>query len=363
MADRDVTVQFKGDRRQLGAAAKQAEQDIEQVKKSAEKLGRDLGNEIGKGFRGLGTLIGLELRKQIIENAAIATQAALLNTSPALIRGGKAAFGRIGVEDAFEPSLAAVAKAKAEAEAGGDEAAAAFRRYGVDFSLPLEQVFERLLVNLRELEPTTSDVGPLRTLLGGEAEKALFAAQNRAGFALDREDSKARFFAYRMFDIADATMKYFLGSGIFATTKPGSILPDKTAEQERADQKAAEDRSKSEAKSRRELMTLDERILSIRKEIEATQRRISEETDPVRRRQLEKDVVGLENEQRTAERELMGASRRPSSSRVDVDEFAQRGLFIGGTPRVQVLQEQQLDQLRQAVSELRSLRNDQKGLW
>lgn len=358
-ADKDFKVRFTGDRTALGAASNQAVQDLDKVKRSAEKLGQEIGREIGKGFRGLGLLIGNELRRAFEEGSKINTQAALSGVSSDFVRGSKAAFGRKGIEDVFDPALESVGRARAEALAGNSEAAAAFKQYGVDFAKPLEDVFRDLLVNIRQLKPGVDDYAPLETLFGGVAEKALYAAQNRVGLTLGSDASKLHFFAYRLFDFADKGMEYFFGRSFSGPS--GTFFPMKTVEQNSASDRAQDERTARENKSKRELLSTSERLLAIEKERTRVADLLQETTDTQRWKKLKDEMTDLENEKRSVENRK--ATRTPKSFEIPTDEFAQRGLDIGGTRRVPTILEKSYTELQAITREVKESRRDNRDFF
>jgi len=358
--EKEIKLRFTGDNRSLGAASKQAAQDLEQLKKSAEKVGREMGTEIANGFRGLGLMIGNELRKAIEEGSKINTQAALSGVSSNFVRGGKAAFGRRGMEEVFDPSLEAVGRARAEAMAGNSEAADAFRKYGVDFSKPLETVFRDLLVNLRNLEPGAADMARLETLFGGMAEKALYASRNRVGLNLENDSSKLNFFAYRFFEYADKGKEYFFGRSFAGPS--GTYFPTKTMDRNSADEKAQEERTARENKSKRELLSTSERLLAIEREQERVANLLQETTDRQKWKELKDELTDLENEKRDVQ------GRKPTTRsrggfQIETDEFAQRGLDIGGTRRVPAILEKSYIELQSLVREAKEARKDNKDFF
>jgi hypothetical protein len=362
-ADKSLTISIKGDSTSLGTATKKAAEDLNQLQSKAGQFAADFGRELRKGLLGIAATLAAELTKAITENVQIRAKANVAGVSPDLIRGGRAAFGRLGVEGAFDSSLTAVGQAQAEAIAGDDKAREAFGRYGVDYSKDLETVFRQLLKNIQELKPATEDANPLRALFGGSAQEALFAANNRAEGNLDRESGKAAFFGYRFTSWAEAAREYVTGPDAHGPT--GHFLPQVTASAEAAEKLQLENRQQLLAVSRANL-SVEQQIKEARDEQARLLKSTLTEADPAKREriygnavQLEGKIQGLyKNRDQEADGRLNQALK---SSRPEADEFAQRGLFIGGGG--QSYAQQQIKELQSIRQELLTMNREQIKNW
>ncbi len=362
--DKALTVQIKGDSTELGSAVKKATRDLDSLKEHARKVGVEFGQALINGIKGLGLVLANEFRKAVEEGRQIQARASVSSVSPDLIRGGRAAFGRVGVENAFDSTLAAVGQARAEALAGEDRAVAAFGRYGVDFTQSLEAVFRQLAVNLRLLKAGVEDAAPLRLLLGAGAQEALYAFNNRAGLNLDRESGKLGFMGYRAGAWGDSVMEFLRGPTF--SGPGGSFLPTVTASEEAAEKLRLSNKQALLGIEREEL-SAQKRINAARQEQAKLLEAAATEADPLKQARLEQRAIQIEAEVRRLYQELpaqqAGRRDRVGGAAYEADEFARRGLFVGGAGMQLSVLNQQLAKLDQAVSELRGMRDDNRLNW
>jgi hypothetical protein len=235
----------------------------------------------------------------------------------------------------------------------------------VDFTKPLERVFIDLATNLRTLTPQVADADPLRVLLGGNAQQALFAFNNRVGLRLEDESktpvpewvSKLSFLGYRMFAPMDALMEYLVGPS-FEGPK-GQFLPNVTSSAEAAE-KIQENTKQALLAVLRDELTTEERIAQARKQQAELLERAENEVDPLKAARIEADAAALEKEIQGLYRELpeKPMASGPGQRVYEPDQLARVGIFVGGAGQTITILNQQLSKMEQAVSELRGLRAD-----
>lgn len=371
MADKDIKVRITGDASQLGVESKKAVDAFNSIKASAmSMLAGFTGGLIGGGIAGsIQAVVGI-VSDKIREARELIQQADKLDITAGTLRGVRKAERALDLGGSIVAAIEALRQARADAGRGEPNAVSAFSRLGVSLEeidrLAPDKLFARIADVFKGQNAPLDRRQALAQLIGKSAADDLtpyFAGGGdsdiRRRFGLDPQ-LRLNFgdlgSVSRLLRDPENRKRYRM------EMEPLSMYG--VGDEEKATRLARENDQRALA-VRRSMLSIEEQIAAVTQQRTELERAAAQETNSVKREQIRADMIGLDAE--LVRLQQQGATRTPPKlqgfDRQQIDEFAQRGLFIGGAPRVQVVAEQQLDQLRQAVTEIRNLRNDQKGLW
>lgn len=365
MADKELKIKITGDASQLGAESKKAVDAFNGIRASATSMlaaftGGLIGGGIAGGIQAAVGLIGQRLReaRELLEdadrlNVDAGTAQAVKNISTAT--------GGLPIAEAIQSAR----RARSEALAGDPEYVRAFERLGI------------VLGNIADMDPAT-----LFYQIVNAAEQFDPAAHN----AREQFAALTRLLGSR--DLAGDITQFALG-GLFrdqrlfsesgdifaglvgrstearAQLKKDFELPGQfgLGDENRA-ARIRQDNDQRELAIKRSTLSVEQQIAAVTAERAALEAQMASETDVVKRERLRSDILNLEAERvRLGQSDASAGRQQPLQSiSVPSDEFAQRGLFIGGQQQVPGILQRQLEEARNVVREVRELRSDMTKL-
>lgn len=375
MADKDLKIRISGDSRQLGAESQKAVSMLNELKSAAAGVAAGLtGGIIGGGIAGALSGIVSVVTEQLRNARQLLVDARNLDVSPSFLRGARQLSGYLtGSPDSIEQAVAQARKIRADAIYGDPNATKAADRLGVSAvslaGLNKQELFEAIIEAFRRGPDTRERRVALADFFGdGPANALLPYIVGKAGAQANfRELLQGEAFPWQM---QGASRYNPLGGGPgqnmlsrdqFDAVYRGAVEPISRAglANEEVTERLRMANDERELALKRELMTVEERLTSIAERRKAIEQQIATDTDSAKQEKLRGALLDLAAEEVQIQR-LQGAGGGAQSlaslraAAVPQDEFAQRGLFIGGGP-TQQSQQQQLQSLHAIEARVREL--------
>jgi hypothetical protein len=361
--EKELKIKISGDASQLGRESKAAVAQLNDIKGAAQGLIAGFtGGLIGGGIGGVVSSVVTMIGDKIRDVRALMEEADKLNVDPGTAQGVRnltEAGGGLPVSDAIQ----AARRARSEALAGDPDYALAFERLGIALKsiedMDPATLFYQIVTAAEKFDPAAKNAGEqfaaLSRLMGGRGIAGDITAYARGG--LFREQG--------LFNgDSGGVLAAIIGASPQSRAKykqdfelPGEfgVGDEKKAARLRADN------DQRAAAVRRATLSVEEQILEVTAQRADLERQIAETTDVVKRERLRSDVISLDAEKVRLQQEA-GRAGKPVAALQgfipQADEFAQRGLFIGGQQRVPAILEQQLIEMRLVVRELTETRRD-----
>lgn len=368
--EKELKIKITGDATQLGAASQKAVASLNQVKTSMTDLVASFtGGFLGGGVVGVLTNLVGAIGTQIANARALANEARNLGVSDSFLKGSK----RLGSilfdqQDLISASISEASQKRSDAIFGDPAATRSLAALGLTqqgiAGLTKEELFETLIRAFREGPDTRERRVALADFFGdAQANKLLpYIVGGKDGqIDFGQEIDKASR-AFWTPDFWVPMIRSQMDAAFRTPTEPISRSGIGSAKQEEDLKRENDQRALQNARAR---MTVEERIASIAEERARLQAQMDAESDGVIRERIRTNMLQLDAEQTRLEKEPTARSRTLSLQTFtpQADEFAQRGLFIGGQQRVPGILERQLVELQAVVREIRETRQDNKDIW
>lgn len=369
-ADKALKVSITGDASQLGAATKQAVGQLNELKAAGMALlsgftGGIVGGGVIGAVSGVVNLIGGQIRavRELMKDAE--SMNVDFNTAWGYRNITKGTG--LPIADAVQNTR----RARAEALAGDPNFTEAFDQLGVDLQSIKDVnpgvLFNEVVKAMKALDPAATDFAEKFAAVGRILGSRKLA-EDLTPFARGGLFDEGRFYTQSGGIFADA----LAGNGIFSLSNPMALQKWKKdfeppgsygiGDQQRAAKMDAEIRERVLALSRSQL-SVEERITSLIEHRNYLEKTVSETKDVVKQRQIMARMLSLDEELAgLGVAEKAPAVKAMASFRPDTDEFARRGLYIGGG-RGFSLQEQQVQRLTGIEQGIRQLLATTNQKW
>jgi hypothetical protein len=375
--DKELKIKITGDATQLGAESKRAVAAMNEVKSAANSLLASFtGGIIGGGIAGAITGVVSLVATQIQEARKLVSEARNLEVGTKFLKGARMTGSILSDNENLIPSaIDRAAQVRSDAKSGDENAIAALERLGLTAQsidgLSKEDLFDAIVRAFRAGPNNQSRQVGLADVFGlNEANQLLpFLIGGKGGKAdlsqiiknLGSDPLMA--LPFYAAGVKDQTRKE-LDANFRGDAEPISragVGNERTAEKMRLDNYQAA------LAVQRSQLTVEEQITALAKQRAETERKMNEETDSVKKMRLSADLIRLDAEkarldQTKAVSSVTGGAVMQSFT-PQADEFAQRGIFIGGQQRVPSILERQLLELQALVRETRETRQDNKDIW
>lgn len=371
--DKELKVRISGDASALGAESRKAVNALNEVKSAASGLlAAFTGGVIGGGIAGAITGVVNLVGEQIRSARQLVSEARIIDMTPQFLKGAKKLGDLLFSNASVIPTaIENATRVRSDAAAGGESANATLARLGIEFKaiagLGKEELFETLIRAFREGPDTQVRRAALADVFGMGQANALLP------FIVGKEGSQMDFNRHIRWRGEDP---YTPGFGLDALRRDldqqyrGRVEPISMAgvgNEETAARLRGQNDSR-ELELKRSTLEVEQQILQITEQRAKLEERMVAETDSVKRERLRAEIISLDAEMMRLQRDpgRDRSARRQSSlfaSPVSADEFAQRGMFIGGQQRVPAILDKQLVELQTLVREMRETRNLQRETW
>ena len=367
-ADKEFKVRFTGDGSQLGAESKKVVASLNDVKGA---LGWIIGGFTGGLFGGsvvgaISTLVSA-IGTQISNLRAIAQEARSLGISDTFLRGAK----RMGSvlfdqQDLIPSAIGSASQKRADALFNDPGARRAFSDLGLSpekiAGLSKEDLFAAIVRAFREGPDNRERRVAVGDLFGDDqANKLLpYMIGGRAGqldFTKEIEEAAKAFYTPDFMrrivqsdkDPYRASIEPLSRAGIGSAKREDDLRREN-------DQRALH--------NARERMTIEEKIASIEEERARLQAKMAAETNGETREKIRTDILQLESEQNRLGRDTSSSRARDLvRSLPAVDDFAQRGLYIGGSSQVPSILQAHSQKLDQVIRVLEAQYRENSKNW
>ncbi|MBX3732584.1 MAG: hypothetical protein KF791_08325 [Verrucomicrobiae bacterium] len=373
--DKELKVKIAGDATQLGAESRRAVNALNEVKTAAQgMLVAFTGGVIGGGIAGAVSSIVQMIANQIASARQLLADARSASIDPNFLSGARWFSERINAPaDTVERAIMNARQARQDAAGDDENALASFRRLGLALEeirdLKPEELFERIAKTFKEGGISRERLVGLAGIIGlGQAQAlAPYLAGGAGGDQLDfgklfRGDFSTAF--YQHSSIYQRNIEAMLaGDRYKQNIEPISFAG--TGNEERA-KRMRDLNDQADLAVVRSKLDIEKQITAVTAERAEIQRRMEAETNSVKFEQLRSDRRLLNQELDRLEKVRDATKSRPTSlysAPVSADEFAQRGMFIGGQQRVPAILDKQLVELQTLVREMRETKNQQRDIW
>jgi len=372
MAEKDLKVRITGDASQLGGESKKAVDALNAVKGAAmSMLVGFTGGLLGGGIAGSIKAVVSVISDKIRETRELIQEADKLDISTGALKGARRAERTLNLDGTFVAAMEALRQGRSDAMRGEPNAVAAFKRLEISLAeiekLAPDKLFARVADVFKGRTAPMDKRQALAMLVGKSAADDLtpyFAGGGesdiRRRFGMDPQlrlnfsDLRAM---SRLLSDPKERQRYRM------EMEPLSMYG--VGDEEKANRIARENEQRALAVKRASL-SIEEQIAAVTKQRAALEKAAAEEANIVKKRQLEGDVIGMDAElvrlKQEAERRAKPVARL-DEVRIPADEFAQRGIFIGGTQRVPGLLQSQLVAQQAIERVLRDMSRDNERNW
>ena len=355
--DKALKVSITGDASQLGAATKQAVGQLNELKTAANSVfSAFVGGLAGGALAGSIGAIGSMLSTKLAEANRLLDRAERLGLSNGRARSFANLESAAGLsEGVLGDASANLRSAVQEAMAGDPNFRRAFEKLGIAADqLASANNDDRLLQVLEKFRqgPVNANTrGALATLIGSGAEAEV------APYALGGLFREKTLMSVLGLPFLGGVASYGLNpggilQGLFGI---GSALNNRKVDLEprvkfgQGDEirakRMSEENDQRELANKRALLSIEEQIKAVVEEKARLEKEMAATNDVVEKQRIRSNIISLDSDRQRLEVEN---GRRPNlamvTARTDVDDFARRGLFVGGG-RGMGLQEQSLARL------------------
>lgn len=373
--DKELKIKITGDATQLGAASQRAVASINQVKSSMTDLvGAFTGGLIGGGVTGVLSNLVSAIGNQISNARALAREARGLGVTDTFLKGSQT-LGSIlfDQKDLIPSAISEASQKRSDAVQGDQGALRALAALGLNpqgiAGLSKEELFNAIIRAFREGPDTNARRVAVADLFGdSNANKLLgyMVGGNKGQYdlaGLIQKLGNDPTIALPGFGFAREAIRRNLDENYRGSVEPISRAGIGNAKRE---EDLRRENDQRELHNARERMTIEERIASIAEERARLQEKMAAESNGETREKIRTDLLQLDAERIRLEKSPAQSGRTASalqSFAPQADEFAQRGIFIGGQQRVPAILERQLVELQVLVREIRETRRDNKEAW
>lgn len=373
-AEKELKVKLTGDSTQLGQESKKAVASLNEVKGAAQGLLASFtGGVLGGGVAGAVSAIVQAVAGQIVAARQLLRDARSADLDKRFLSGARFFGARINApENTVESAIANARQARSDAGAGDLDAIENFKRLGISLKeiedLAPDKLFFRIGDAFAQLGLNKQTLAGGAAILGLQQTQALapYLAGGASGSSEDRLNLEKLF-------RGDFSNWFMQGSGIYRGGIEDMLAGDRykrniepittvgIGDEERAERIRKEAANSVEATLRSQL-SIEEQLLKIAEKRAELGKQIDAESNSVKRAKFLTEDASLFAQEVALAKE---SSRAPKAAALpgfkpEVDEFAQRGVFIGGQQRVPSILEKSLVELQAIVREVRETRKDNK---
>lgn len=371
-AEKELKVKLTGDATQLGKESKKAVDSLNEVKNvAASLLSTFTGGFLGGGIMGAITTTITIVSDKLREARQLVLDADKADLRPKTLKGIRRAETVLDLGGSITSSIQSLRQARQDAEFGDPNAIAAFSKLGLSLKeikdLKPDELFARVADVFKGRNLNRDARLGLASLIGKQAADDLtpyFAggedSQLRKEWGLNPQ---RRLNFWNLGGMSASSMSDVETRRKFRTdVEPLSMYG--LGDEEKAARIAQETAQRREATAR-SLLTIEQQIAEVARTKAELESRRDAETNSVKRAKLDADVAGLEAESVRLGKEAALTGKTPAAATLQrftsqADEFAQRGMFIGGQQRVPSILEKSFVELQTIVREIRETRKDNK---
>lgn len=371
--DKELKVKISGDASQLGAESRKAVGLLNEIKGAANSLisgftGGLLGGGVAGGIAAAVNMVA----EQIRDARRLMSEARNMEVSSGFLRGARAVSEYLtGQESVITSSIENATQTRSNAVFGDPNAEGSMTRLGVRVQdiagLSKEELFSTLVAAFRSGPDTRDRRAALADFFGeNQVNRLLPYLVGKGGKQVDF-DSLIKSQSLPSWMLGPLLRELPNRSG-FDSVYRGDAEPISRAglgDENRAARLRSENDQRALAVKRSQL-SIEEQITAVAAQRAELEARMNAETDVVKKERLRSDLISLDAEKVRLDQESARAVR-PSAAHQSftpqADEFAQRGMFIGGQQRVPGILERQLAELQAVVREIREGRRDNKDIW
>lgn len=375
--DKELKIRITGDATQLGAESRKAVGLLNEVKGAANSLLSGFtGGLLGGGVAGAITAAVNLVAEQIRDARKLMAEARNMELSPGFLRGARSVSEYLtGQESVITSAIENATQTRANAVFGDPNAESSMARLGVGVrdiaGLSKEELFSTLVAAFRAGQDTRDRRAALADFFGENQVNQLLP------YLVGKNGRQADFGALIGNQSLPAWVPWLLqGAGLRELPSRGgfdSIYRGDVEPISRAglgdENKAARLRSENDQRAlavKRAQLSVEEQIAAVAAQRAELEARMNAETDVVKKERLRSDLISLDAEKVRLGQEAARAVKPATalqSFAPQADEFAQRGIYIGGQQRVPGILERQLVELQVLVREIRETRRDNKEAW